>query len=199
MNRQTASFLVTLIRALLAISLGVALLISPDSSRQNLANFMGIFWLSSGLTSLVWTIRAEKGRLWPLIASLVGMFAGIVLLSRNLTLKYVSFEILTLLMSILVILTGVLHIAGGFRRSGQEEHERTLPSVLLGIVEIGLGIALLFSTSELSRPAIIGIGIWALAGGVVLLSDAFRIRREVANTQPENEASDEFRKSPKDL
>ena len=46
------NFFLPPLRGLLAVTLGVALVFQPDKTRPILANFMGMFWLASGIVSL---------------------------------------------------------------------------------------------------------------------------------------------------
>ena len=54
--------IVTALRAGLAITLGVALIFLPDKTRPILTNYMGIFWLMTGLMSLRWGARNQHQR-----------------------------------------------------------------------------------------------------------------------------------------
>ena len=54
------AFWITLVRGMLAITLGVALVFWPDKARPILVNFMGMFWLVSGIVSLRWGVHGER-------------------------------------------------------------------------------------------------------------------------------------------
>jgi uncharacterized membrane protein HdeD (DUF308 family) len=77
------AFWVTLLRGLLAISLGVVLLILPGKALPMLANFMGIFWLLAGVTSQRWSASGRRARGLSLVAGVVGALAGLVMISRH--------------------------------------------------------------------------------------------------------------------
>ena len=72
MHRNVA-FVITLIRGILAVSLGAALLFQPDKTGSMLANFMGMFWLVSGIFSLRWGAAGERARGWALLAGIIGV------------------------------------------------------------------------------------------------------------------------------
>jgi uncharacterized membrane protein HdeD (DUF308 family) len=83
MNRRNAAFAVTLIRGLLAITLGVAMLVQPDKMRPMLVNLMGMYWLISCLISLRWRISGQRPTgLW-LVAGITGVLAGNGMLGRE--------------------------------------------------------------------------------------------------------------------
>jgi uncharacterized membrane protein HdeD (DUF308 family) len=55
-------FIITLIRGILAVSLGVMLVFQPEKTRPMLGNFMGMFWLVSGIFSLRWGASGERAQ-----------------------------------------------------------------------------------------------------------------------------------------
>jgi uncharacterized membrane protein HdeD (DUF308 family) len=63
------AFWITLVRGLLAIALGVSLILWPDKARPMLVNFMGMFWLVSGIVSLRWGVHGERARGLSLLES----------------------------------------------------------------------------------------------------------------------------------
>ena len=70
-------FWVTLIRAILALVLGMALIAQPDKARPFLVNFMGMFWLAGGLVGLRADVDDSGVRRWARIAGVIGVFTGI--------------------------------------------------------------------------------------------------------------------------
>jgi hypothetical protein len=56
------AFWIVSVQGILAIGLGAVLLFQPDRTLPMLANFMGLYWLTSGVISLRW---AAAARLWP--------------------------------------------------------------------------------------------------------------------------------------
>lgn len=63
------AFWITVVRGMLAISLGIALVFQPDKARPGLVSFMGMFWLFSGIVSLRWGVHGERARGLSLLAS----------------------------------------------------------------------------------------------------------------------------------
>ncbi|UCG25199.1 MAG: DUF308 domain-containing protein, partial [Chloroflexota bacterium] len=132
-RRVDAPFWVTLIRGLLATFLGLALVFQPDKARPVLVNFMGMFWLASGIMSVRWGATGHTTRRpWPILAGIAGIIAGLLALTRRLTAGALSEMLILNLLGGVMVLTGIIHITGGFRIGRQERH-RTWASVLLGI------------------------------------------------------------------
>ena len=119
------TFWIPLIRGLLAISLGVALVFQPDKTRPMLANFMGMFWLVSGIVSLRWGVHGERARGLPLLAGAVGMFAGLAMLGRGFARNWLAEDVLFSLLGLIIFLTGLLHLFGGFRVGEDAVRART--------------------------------------------------------------------------
>ena len=183
------AFWITLVRGLLAISLGVALIFQPDKARPMLVNFMGMYWLVSGIVSLRWGVRGERARGLSLLAGAAGMLAGIGMLSRRFTRGIAGDDVLLSVIGLIILLTGVMHIFGGFR-TGQVETDpasqnrpRGLPrtwswtAFLLGVFEIVLGIMLVIEPLGRGPVVYFAASVWALVGGAILIGDAVRLRQ----------------------
>jgi uncharacterized membrane protein HdeD (DUF308 family) len=177
-RRIDVAFWVTLTRSILATLLGLALVFQPDKARPVLVNFMGMFWLASGIMSVRWGATGHATRRpWPILAGIAGIIAGILALTRRLTAGALSEALILSLLGAVMVLTGIIHITGGFRIGKQERH-RTWASVLLGAFEIILGgIALTAQSLEFGPAFYWALTIWALVGGFLLFADALAIRR----------------------
>ena len=163
----------------MATLLGLALIIQPDKARPMLFNFMGMFWLASGIMSLRWGTRGRPARrFWPILAGVAGVIAGLLALSRNVISDLFSLQLIMYLLGSVMILTGVMHIGGGFRIGKQEKH-RTWASIILGVFEIVLGImAVLAQSLTFSAVFYWTLTLWALVGGFLLFANALAMRRQ---------------------
>jgi len=183
------AFWITLIRGMLAVTLGVALFFWPDKARPILVNFMGMFWLMSGILSLRWGVHGERAKGLSLLAGAIGVLAGIGMLSRRFTQGIAGEDVLMSLIGLVILLTGLLHIFGGFRTGPEEtqllsqSRSRVLPrawswtAFLLGLFEIVLGLLLIVEPLGRGPVVYFAASIWSLIGGVILLGDAVRLRR----------------------
>ena len=171
-------FWIALVRGLFALLLGVALVIQPDRTRPILGNFIGMYWLVSGIVSLRFTGSGEptRSRL-AMGVGVIGILAGLAVLSRRLTLTWASDHIVFSLLGMVVLLTGLLHTFVGFREQRGAGRHRTWTSVLLGIFEIVLGLQLIVAPLDRGPIFYIAGAIWALVGGVILIGDALQARR----------------------
>jgi uncharacterized membrane protein HdeD (DUF308 family) len=177
MNRRNVAFVVTLIRGLLAVALGVALLAQPEKTRPMLANFMGMFWLVSGLISLRWGVSGQRSTgLW-LVAGIIGVLAGIGMLTRGVAKSWVREDVFTSVLGLVIALTGIIHIFGGFRTGPDLGRQQSWSALLLGIFEIILGLLLVGAPLERGTGIYLAATVWALVGGFILIADAMAVRR----------------------
>jgi uncharacterized membrane protein HdeD (DUF308 family) len=183
------AFWITLVRGMLAVTLGVALVFWPDKARPILVNFMGMFWLVSGIVSLRWGVHGERAKGLSLLAGAVGVLAGVGMLSRRFTQGMVGEDVLLSVVGLIILLTGLMHIVGGFRTGPVETHllsqNRTRmwsrawswTAFLLGLFEIVLGVILVIAPMGRGPLIYFAASVWALVGGTILLGDAVRLRR----------------------
>jgi uncharacterized membrane protein HdeD (DUF308 family) len=162
---------VTLVRGSMAIILGLALALHHDRAPAALANFMGVYWILNGVVTLQWGLVAERRRpILPLVAGSIGVVTGAVVLLAD-----VGTTFLLSILGVVIALTGIVHLLGGFELA-DVSRRRWRPGVPLGILEIGLGATLVLASGQTGSLSTWLASTWALLGGVVLVSDALRIR-----------------------
>jgi uncharacterized membrane protein HdeD (DUF308 family) len=107
----------------------------------------------------------------------VGIAGGLFVLVHPLLTGRVSFATLAFMFGFVAILTGLLHIFGGFRTSTGAVRTWSVGSFFLGVVEVILGLVVMASPGAPSRITYALATIWALVGGGGLITDAIRLRR----------------------
>ena len=186
--KKNVAFAITLIRGTFAFSLGLILLFQPEKTLFILGNFMGFYWLASGIISLRWGASGERVHGWALLAGVFGVLAGVAMISRTFAHAWIAEEVFLSLLGVVILLTGVLHAFGGFRVGETSHRKWSWTSVLLGTFEIVLGIMLIVEPYGRSGFFYLAASIWALVGGFILISDAIRLRRATLAAQDSNEA-----------
>ena len=175
---KTRLWWLTMIRGVAALGLGIGLAVWPESTTEALLRFMALYWLSSGVMSLLRAFHGgRRGRGLFLVTGLVGIFGGIFVLVHPRLTDSVSYATLAFMFGIAVILTGLLHIFGGFRTSTGIGRRWSAGSFFLGVVEVVLGLVVMASPGDPSRITYALATIWALVGGGGLIADAIRLRR----------------------
>lgn len=144
-----------------------------------MVQYMGIFWLTTGLTNISWVrSRGKDNRLarWALVAGILEIIAGVLALMRPLLANYFSTLTIVILLGVLVIVTGLLHIFGGFRISSAYGSQWAWGSYLIGSVQVVLGVIVLIYPWEPIPIVLLIASIWCIITGILLLIDA-RIKR----------------------
>jgi uncharacterized membrane protein HdeD (DUF308 family) len=168
---------ITLARGVFALALGLGLLLPYIDSKSNLLNFMAMYWLFSGISSISWGLSGARRKGMWFVAGIMGIAGGSVILLRPRTAPIIAPEVFPIMFGVIAVLTGLVHIFGGFQSSNSEGREWTLSSFLLGITEIGLGVLVLVSPENPHRAVIWIAAAWATVGGVGLILLSIRQRR----------------------
>ena len=171
------SWYVHLARGILAIALGI--LLFAGRAQWNMLQYMGMFWLSIGLTSIAWA-RARGRRIrwarWSLAAGILGVVAGVIALVRPIATQFVATWVFVALVGALSILTGLAHILGGFRTGSEAGTHWSWGSYLVGAVQVMLGVIIVIYPFEPIPPVLWTASVWCLLTGVLLILDARRLR-----------------------
>jgi len=171
------AFWITLFRGILAVALGIILIFQPEKTRWFLGNFMGLFWLASGAMSLRWGLAGERSKGLSLLAGVVGVFAGLAMLSRTFVANYVAETTMFTVLGVIVLLTGIMHVSGGFKKGPDHVRRWSWTAFLIGAFEIILGLIVIISPLDRSPFFYFVAVVWAMLGGLILIGDALRVRR----------------------
>ena len=185
---QNIVFLLLMIRGTLVIVLGLVLIFNPDKTQDLLFNFMGVFWLTTGIALLRQGEDSEPGaRRMSRVIGLIAILTGIFVLFRDFARGWLDGTMVIQLLGAVILLTGVLHVLSEFRIGRWAKRGATWAHFFLGLFEIVLGAMLLFSPSD-RGPIVYWIAtLWALVGGVLIIGSAiygrFQARRERKDQQ----------------
>lgn len=167
----------SLIRGLVALMLGTALLVVPGRGKPIMVQYMGMYWIASGVLSIVWGVRGARfTRLW-LLAGTVGLFGGLFIVAHMLFTFPLEPSLATDLFAVVALLTGLLHILGGYRVRRDHGPRWSRGSFLLGLVQTILGLLILISPDQVPPVVAVLAMIWALVGGLGLVRDALQLRK----------------------
>jgi len=166
---------ITVARGLMAIALGVALALNGDRAPAALVKFMGLYWILNGIVTLRLGMVAAEGarRRLAIVAGAIGIATGATVLLAN-----VSTTFLLAILGVVIALTGLAHLLGGFEIA-DVSGRRWRPGVPLGILELGLGATLVLTSEHSGSLSTWLASAWALVGGTVLLLDALAMRRRL--------------------
>ena len=178
-DTSTQGWWLTFVRGLVALCLGGALLLA-GAGQSRLATFIGIYWLLGAVLTIRWVLRSRvaPGRRLGVLAAGIGAASALALLARSLINDVVGTALLLDLVGAGAIATGAMRMLGGFRDNQlAEERTRKRDSMLLGVLDVGLGIALILASDETSKWVRLLAAAWGLVGGTLLLVEALGLRR----------------------
>jgi uncharacterized membrane protein HdeD (DUF308 family) len=78
--RGQVAYRVAFARGVLALMLGVAMVVQPEKTSDNLATYMGAFWALTGVVSIRAALAGQSTRGAPLVSGCAGVVAGLVVL-----------------------------------------------------------------------------------------------------------------------
>jgi uncharacterized membrane protein HdeD (DUF308 family) len=158
-----------LLEGIAALIIGFFLVISPGITTVVLVQFLGFYWLFSGVLSLV-SLFVDPSRWgWKLFGGILGILAGLVVIRNPLWSALLVPTILVITLAILALFQGVVKLVEGFSGGG-------FGAILLGILDIIVGIVLLGSPLVAALILPIVVGILAIVGGIVAIIMALRAR-----------------------
>jgi uncharacterized membrane protein HdeD (DUF308 family) len=168
---------VTLIRAGLALTLGLAVIFIflPGEQVPLLVNFMGMFWLINGIIILRWGMRSEERRIIPILAGIVGILTGSIVLIGWPFPRALGMFVL----GAVILMTGLLRVMGGFIMEEKKFLQRPKSTISLGFFEIVLGLLLMYIRAKYDFRLYLVAGLWALFGGITLLNEAMKLRKQL--------------------
>ena len=166
---------VNLIRGLSALMLAMLLLINGQGSIQSFTQFLGIFWLIIGLTYLMNAREDQKLKPLMLTLGVLTMLGGVIALSWPYLTSQFDLSSLTILAGSFILVLGLLHVFGGFPAGSILGRKRDWGSLILGLLEIALGLAALTSPGKLTTAAIAASIFFSVIFGLVLLFEAYRL------------------------
>ena len=134
--------------------------------------------------SIRWGLSGKRARGMPLLAGIVGVLAGLAALSRRFDLldTLVSDVLVITVLGTAILLTGLMHMLGGFRTGEEASREWSWTSFLMGLFEFIMGAMLIIEPMRQGTLIYLGVSIWAMIGGVILIGDALRLRSRVRYT-----------------
>ena len=161
-----------LLEGIAVFLLGILLVTTPGITVVTLVVFLGIYWLVSGLFSIVRILLKDSAMHWGwlLTRGVLGVLAGILVLGYPLFSTILSSTVQVIILGGAAILMGVISLIQASQGDG-------LGAVILGAINGIFGVILLASPLVPTDVLPLLLGILGLIGGVVLILLSFRIRK----------------------
>jgi len=157
-----------LLEGIAALIIGVLLLTSPGMTTLVLTQVLGFYWLIVGVLALVNLFVDHSLWGWKLCSGILGILAGLVIIRHPLWSTLFIPALVVLVLAVQSLIQGVIKIFEAFRGGG-------FGAVILGILNILLGVVLLSAPLMAAFVLPLVVGIFALIGGVAAIFGAFRL------------------------
>ena len=160
---------VLLVSGLLAIVVGVVIL-SINWTVHDLALVVGIFLIVNGVLRMLTPPMDNTGRRGSLGVGLVTALIGVAFLAW----PSVSLLTLAIFIGAWVLVRGVFDLAGGI--VSRQDVKFWWLYVIVGVIEVGLGLVLLDRPDLSLALAIAIVGVWAILIGTLEVLVAFEVK-----------------------
>jgi uncharacterized membrane protein HdeD (DUF308 family) len=159
-----------LLNGLLLIVAGV-LIFSIDWTVRSLATFIGVLFIVQGATEALTTGIDARARQANVVTGLLSIAAGVLIIAWPTP----GIIAVAVILGAWLIVVGTITVAGSFAARD------VLPTwwllLILGVIEIPLGVLALADPGATLAALITVAGIWAIAIGAVRIVLAFEVRR----------------------
>lgn len=160
-----------LMGGILNLIVGILLLVNPAKTTVAFAWVLGLYWFVQGIFVLVAMFLDHSAWGWKLFMGVLGILAGIVVMRYPIASALVLPSIYILLLGIQGLIVGIVSLVMAFKGGGWG-------AGILGALSILFGIILIANYADLGTVlAFIWIvAILAIAGGIIQIFQAFRLR-----------------------
>ena len=158
-----------LIEGIFAIIVGISLLVAPAMTISIIVQILGLYWLFGGILAIVSIFINQKNWGWKLAGGILGILAGILVIRHPLWSTVLIPSLVVVLIAIGGIIIGLIDVVRAFNGAGWG-------TGILGVVSLLLGVILLLNPVEAALASTLALGIVALAGGMISIVLAFKIR-----------------------
>jgi uncharacterized membrane protein HdeD (DUF308 family) len=164
---------IPLIQGIAAIIIGVLLWMNPFQMANALVWFIALYWLVTGIISLLRLFWDRSHWGWKLFTGILGILAGWVLLDAGAVERTLVFGwTLVIILGFQGIIMGIAGLIEAFRGGGWG------PGII-GALGIVFGILLLANSMAATVMLPWVIGIFMIVGGIFAVIMAFRLRSAV--------------------
>lgn len=158
-----------LIQGIAALILGLFLISSPGATLFILIQFLGIYWLISGIFQIIGMFIDSTAWGWKLFAGIIGILAGIAVLNHPLWSALLVPTVLVFILGIQGIIVGIVGIVTAFKGAGWG-------AGILGALSIVFGIVLLANPILGAAALPWVLGIFGIVGGIAGIIAAFKMK-----------------------
>ncbi len=160
----------TLIQGIFSLIIGLLLLTNPLATTLVIVQFIGIFWLVSGIFGLVGIFVDSSLWGWKLFIGIVGVLAGLSVMQHPLWSTFLLPTVLVTILGIEGLIMGVFGLIAAFQGGGWGAGILGALSLLFGLLLLGSPLA-----AGLALPWVFGV--LGIVGGIAAIVVAFQQRK----------------------
>jgi uncharacterized membrane protein HdeD (DUF308 family) len=174
-RRLESVWWLVLLNGIAKLVLGLLLVTDPGMTLTVLVQFLGAYWLVSGIFAIVgiFVQESKAGWVWNLIAGLIGVLAGIAVLNHPMLSGIFVSSVIASWLAIMAIIVGAIRIMQALRGDGWAMG-------VWGVVNVIFGLLLLQNPFGGAQALAMVIGVFAIVGGAYVIWAAFRVRGAVS-------------------
>ena len=158
------------------IVLGLFLLFRPGITAVLLVQMMTVFWVVGGVIDVMsgLTHGDQPHRGWRIGGGILGIAAGVVLMAHPIVGALVTIAFQYYLLAFAAMIVGVINIVGAAKTG------LSWGGSLLGVAQVIIGIFLVTHPLVGMLAFVPTLGLLAIAGGIVTIVAAFKVKRAVS-------------------
>ena len=160
-----------LLRGIVKLGIGLLLVTAPGLSVALFLQFLGVFWLITGILVIVGIFVGYSRQHWilSLLTGILGIVAGILVLNHPLLSTILITGTLVIIFGIIGVIQGIIGLIEAFRWTGWW-------GFVWGGLNLIIGLLLLSSPLMAAAVLVVVTGIAAIIGGLISIVYAIRIR-----------------------
>ncbi|MDX1436642.1 MAG: DUF308 domain-containing protein [Anaerolineales bacterium] len=166
---QQSPWWVVLIGGIAGIIIGILLITNTAPTTVFLVQVLGIYWLISGIVSIVQIFIDSSQWGWKLVIGILGIIAGLLIIQHPIYSPLVVGSVAVIILGIQGLIVGIVYLIQAFTGGGWGIG-------VLGVLSIIFGVFLLANVwlATLALPWVFGF--LAIVVGIVAVVRAFQLR-----------------------
>jgi uncharacterized membrane protein HdeD (DUF308 family) len=170
-NRAEIPWWLVLLNGICLVIIGILFIAAPGKTTLLLVQFIGIYWLISGIFSIVRIFLDSSGWGWNLFSGVLGIIAGILVLQHPLWSAVLVPTTLVIVLGVYGLLAGAIALIEAFRGGF------SWGPLILGVVSIIFGLMLVLNPLFGAVALVVWVaGIWGIIGGIFAIVMAFKMK-----------------------
>lgn len=160
---------IVLLYGILSVILGIYFFVSPGLTLVSVVFVVGVYWLVTGIIGLFDMFQDRTAWGWKLFFSVIGILAGLMVISRPLWAALVVPSIYVIIIAVWGLILGIGMLISAFKGAGWG-------TGIMGVLAIIMGFYLL--SNPLAAVVVLPfvLGSFALIGGLVNIFLAFQLK-----------------------